>query len=108
MVLCRASTNATSRMQQAGVKRGAAVNAGQLMDRDSPDCPPAATSIYGTCASPHDPRAVRNASRPLPRDAAPQVFDANNNGTVDAGEWQRGLGDLGAKGEGVKRWGAAF
>ena len=32
-----------------------------------------------------------------------QVFDANNNGKVDAGEWQRGLGDLGSQGEGAKR-----
>lgn len=32
-----------------------------------------------------------------------QVFDSNNNGRVDYNEWQRGLGDLGAEGEGAKR-----
>lgn len=31
------------------------------------------------------------------------VFDANRNGRVDAGEWQRALGDLGASGEGAKK-----
>ena len=31
-----------------------------------------------------------------------EVFDANNNGRVDEAEWRRGLGDLGATGEGAK------
>ncbi|KAI8462255.1 MAG: kinase-like protein [Monoraphidium minutum] len=33
-----------------------------------------------------------------------KVFDYNNNGRVDAAEWQRGLGDLGAQGEGAKTY----
>lgn len=33
----------------------------------------------------------------------PQVFDANNNGMIDAKEWAKTLGDLGADGEAAKR-----
>ncbi|KIY96615.1 hypothetical protein MNEG_11350, partial [Monoraphidium neglectum] len=32
------------------------------------------------------------------------AFDRNNNGTVDAAEWQAVLGDIGPEGEGTKRY----
>ena len=32
------------------------------------------------------------------------VFDSNRNGKVDSNEWQRALGDLGAAGDGAKKY----
>lgn len=32
------------------------------------------------------------------------VFDANDNGLIDSGEWQRALGDLGPSGDGAKKY----
>lgn len=53
------------------------------------------TKLPASAGSKHGPTT-------LPR-PPPQVFDANNNGMIDAKEWAKTLGDLGADGEAAKR-----